>query len=256
MFIKLSKYFFDRTFLHSGARGDIVFSLPTIRALGGGVLFIEPTGIYCVGGKAITKQEIQCFKEVFEKCDYIKTVEPYVKSPINYDLNLFRLQPNLFTTHLVTSHAKAQGINVDIDLPWLDRNKYKKKFINRIIINHTLRYPGLIQNWRDLRDFEKYITFIGYEEEYINFIKITNLKINFHKVGSYLEIVEILNGCYLFIGNQSLIYTFAEALKIPRILSLCPFAPTNVSIRDNKYHPVYNSSLVLTKQLISQLLGR
>jgi hypothetical protein len=31
----------SKTFLHSGSLGDIVYSLPTIQALGGGVLYIK-----------------------------------------------------------------------------------------------------------------------------------------------------------------------------------------------------------------------
>ena len=33
-----------KTFKHSGDMGDIIFSLPTIRALGGGVLYLDPRG--------------------------------------------------------------------------------------------------------------------------------------------------------------------------------------------------------------------
>ena len=33
-----------KTFKHSGDMGDIVFSIPTVRALGGGVLYLDPDG--------------------------------------------------------------------------------------------------------------------------------------------------------------------------------------------------------------------
>ena len=33
-----------KTFLHSGDLGDIIYSLPTIRKLGGGILYLDITG--------------------------------------------------------------------------------------------------------------------------------------------------------------------------------------------------------------------
>ena len=33
-----------KTFKHSGDLGDIIYSLPTIRALGGGILYLDPEG--------------------------------------------------------------------------------------------------------------------------------------------------------------------------------------------------------------------
>ena len=245
--VQLSKFFFDRTFLHSGARGDIVLSLPAIKMLGGGVLFIEATGVYCVfGGKPISLQEIQHFKEVFIKCDYIKDVLPYKKEIVNYNLNRFRLEKNLTTTHLTKSHCNAFNVKFDLNQPWLNKNDYNKKFLNNIIINHTMRYEGLITNWSDLKEFEKHITFIGHEFEYTNFIKKTKLNIQYYKVKSFLEIVEILNACSLYIGNQSFIYTFAEAMKIPRILSICPYAPS--------CPPTYNTSSILSKEIVSKFI--
>ena len=34
----------SKTFLHSGSAGDIVMSLPTIKAMGGGVLLLDIAG--------------------------------------------------------------------------------------------------------------------------------------------------------------------------------------------------------------------
>lgn len=33
-----------KTFKHSGDLGDIIFALPAVRALGGGILYLDPDG--------------------------------------------------------------------------------------------------------------------------------------------------------------------------------------------------------------------
>ncbi|CAN5598580.1 hypothetical protein BH10PLA1_BH10PLA1_05760 [soil metagenome] len=33
-----------KTFKHSGDMGDVILSLPAVRALGGGVIYLDPSG--------------------------------------------------------------------------------------------------------------------------------------------------------------------------------------------------------------------
>ena len=53
--------------------------------------------------------------------------------------------------------------------------------------------------------------------------EIGNLE--FHNCKDFLEMAMLIKSCKFFIGNQSVGYDIAEALKIPRLLEGCPYFP-------------------------------
>jgi hypothetical protein len=236
-----------RTFLHSGARGDIVYSLPTVKQLGGGILYIQTTGEYCVGEGStdIKDTDVINFKELLVRNSYIEDVKIWNGEEIRYNLNDFRTKGgNFFITHLAKVHLNAFGEQFDLSKPWLEEDKYERKYLSDIIINYSIRYPGKIQNWDVLKEYEEKITFIGFESEHQQFCKNNNLNLKFHKVSSFLEIAEIVLAAKLYIGNQSFIYSIAEAFKVPRTLSVYPQAPN--------CGPTYNAYDFLRKDLIEK----
>lgn len=237
------------TFLHSGARGDIIYSLPTIKMLDGGTLYIQTTGEFCVGEAAtgITEFDVVNFKDLLIKNSYIDDVKTWNGEPIRYDLNDFRTKGgDFFNTHLAKVHLKAFGQHFNLSNPWLEEDKYSRNHLSDIIVCHSLRYPGKIQNWEVLKEYEEKITFVGFENEHNKFCKDNNLNLKFHKVSSFLEIAEILLASKLFIGNQSFIYAIAEAFKIPRVLSVYNPAPN--------CGPTFNAYDFLNKELIEKCL--
>jgi hypothetical protein len=237
----LSKH--QKTFLHSGARGDIIYSLPTIKGLGGGILYIEVTGKHCVG-KAIEEVDVEYFKGLLTKLDYIDDVLPWKGERVWYDLNDFRIKGgSLSYGHLAQNHLNAFNVKFDLqNEPFINRENLNKKFLSNIIINHSKRYEGCIKNWHDLKEYEEMCSFVGFEDEYENFKNLSGLNINFYKAQSYLEIAEIINASKVFIGNQSFIYSIAEGMKVNRFLSICDWVP-NVGLTKNAYRNL-NKGLV------------
>ena len=235
------------TFLHSGARGDIIYSLPTIKCLGGGILYIQTIGGYCVGAGSneITDVDVKYFRELLVKNSYIEDVKAWNGEEIKYNLNDFRTKGgNFFITHLAKVHLNAFNMNFNLSMPWMEEENYSRKYFSDIIISHSIRYPGKINNWDVLKEYEDKITFIGFESEHETFCKNNNLNLKFYRVNSFIEIAEIILAAKLFIGNQSFIYSLAEAFKIPRILSVYPQA--------SNCGPTFNAYDFLRKELIDK----
>ena len=103
-------------FFHSGEAGDIIFSLPTIKAMGGGTLQITN----------FNKQKSESIKKIIE-------VQPYINEVIITDGYVGGLDLNRFREHaahnvnLVEAHFRGQGIPIDstwkegwLTLPELD----------------------------------------------------------------------------------------------------------------------------------------
>jgi hypothetical protein len=89
----------DRVFTHSGATGDIIFSLPTIRAMGGGKLII--TNFH--------KQRADSIRKLIEVQPYISSVEwSELKPSYTYDLDKFR-QYASHHNNLVEAHMNGQA---------------------------------------------------------------------------------------------------------------------------------------------------
>ena len=87
------------TFKHSGDLGDIIYSLPTIRALGGGILYLDPAGgesdpyirAQCVDGKTrLNKQTIDFLSPLLKLQPYITDVRYWNGEKVTYNLDEFR----------------------------------------------------------------------------------------------------------------------------------------------------------------------
>jgi len=213
-----------KTFLHSGARGDIIYGLPAIKCLGGGIFYIK-TDSLIYNSRVIDIKDVLWFKELLIGQDYIDDVrqwKPEVK--IDYDLDSFRSfsdNSNL----LSQSHLDAFNLTFDLSKPWIDGSKFEPDSSFDIIVNRSGRYQGAF-DWGELREWQDRCLFVGLENEYNNFVKATGLaNITYKGECSYRELVNKIIGSKLFIGNQSFTYALAEAIKHPRVLEVFPLAP-------------------------------
>jgi hypothetical protein len=95
----------------------------------------------------------------------------------------------------------------------------------KILINRTSRYQnGMIHYWF-LKEYAKDLVFTGLPEEHAEFCRQWEIDIPLLKVQNFLELAIALKSCRYFIGNQSMCFALAEAMKIPRLLEVCPYAP-------------------------------
>lgn len=220
---------YKNKFYHSGDLGDVMYSLPVIKELGGGVLVLSQDYHGMELRDPMVEKKCTQLKKLLTGQSYIVSVEHIGKKPsdIDYDLNNAR-QPFIdwgagkFTEEEINTLRFKSLISHYEDLYELkETNNYQyyfpktKKIINGkpIILNRTARYNNKTFPWQQLvDDFKDKIIFVGLGDEYTEFCKNFG-KIDYHFTKDYYELMEVIAGAKLFIGNQSFPYSIAEAMK-------------------------------------------
>lgn len=187
-------------FIHSGATGDIIFSLPTIRAMGGGILYITN----------FDKQRSESIKKLIEVQPYIHQVVVTDYPPSGcYDLNKFR-QFAGHHSNLVEAHFK--GLEQLIDETWRDgwltlpEPNFKLLTYGKYsVINRTTNYADPNFNWANeveyLRTISDDVYFLGYVKEWQLFNETfgTNVKfadLDFKHGAYFIKNAAMFTGCY------------------------------------------------------------
>lgn len=227
-----------KSFKHSGDLGDIIYSLPTIKALGGGVLYLNPNN----GETKFNMAGFNMIRPLVECQSYIRKVELFSGQPIDYDLDCFRVQGNLSHRPLATSHASVFGLPGSIaDKPWLDPPDALPPNKQWVVINATPRYQNPNVNWRALvYPYINDAVYIGTQQEYEWFSEKTGLRLQHVIVKDFRDMAIIISRCKLFIGNASLPYAIAEGLKVDTIQVVDPLCPSCIFERTNAKYLFYS----------------
>ena len=222
-----------KTFKHSGDLGDIIFSLPTIKELGGGILYLDPNGgesepIVSWGGRRgdmftktkLTRAAIDSVKSLLEFQEYIEEVQYWDGEEVDFNLDKFRL--NVKYNNLSDSHLAAFDLPFDLrNERWLEVPSSMDTGTGKaVVMARSSRYHGNYSFWEQIdRNVVDRAFFLGWEKEYEYFVyTFPHMKgIPRVAVQSLLEMAQILDGVELFIGNQGLPHAIAEALKAPLI---------------------------------------
>ncbi len=218
-------------FYHTGAMGDIIYSLPTIISFGGGRLYVGKRTHYGFLNTLLEKQDyiedvinflgpgIKKLEAIYLKKRFEKRWKQLVSSGF-IDLNKYRkFHKTDVHKHLADCHLDCFSMKFDLSQSWIDN--IDSKPISKIVINRTRRYHDREDiNWNILRDYIDDVIYIGYQWEHNLFVRAYGLKVKFYQVKDALEIVEIIKGSKFFIGNQSLPFALAEAIKHPRALEV------------------------------------
>lgn len=211
-------------FCHSGSLGDIVYSLPTVMSLGGGELYLK-----C--------RHYEIFRDLLIRQPYIFNVFSFTRTRRHYgkaedavlsngkkvsNLDRYRYLENIGhlagrVAHLAQYHLDIFGLEFDLSQSWV--SEICSNSIAPIIVNRTLRHHDEEEiDWKLLKPYQEAIAFIGSRPEYKAFFKI--LPVQWHQCDNALEIAQAIKGSKLFVGNQSLCFALAEAMKHPRVLEV------------------------------------
>ncbi len=232
--------------IHSGNIGDIIYALPTVRALGVSHLLLNVCEDPGAGGRLMTEAMARSMTALLLDQPGITTVD-IVAAPIrvaagfghaarvsrfvvglplehisptalgvDYVLDRFRLQP-LDRRHLVFAHAMACGARVDPARAWIDV-PVRPAARNGIAVSVTPRYRNRTnERLAEILDGFGPVTLIGFRDEAPNYFGIDGTMREF---ADAKELAAFLAGCSAFVGASSFPAAVAEAMKVPRLIDL------------------------------------
>jgi|GEM_PF-965832 len=248
----------QQTFYHSGDIGDVIYALPTIRALGGGILYLGPEVNQPFGVRprqGITEKTCENLRGLLEAQPYIHQVVFAPKSPVvDYDLNKFRLYWKGFfksdlealwarkrwfkSFPLAWINAAAFGVDFDETQPWLSAQK--NGCHKAIIIARSERARGKMFPWRDIvKRIGLDCAFVGTPQEHQDFCNRFG-RVEFLPTPTLLDLAVVIAGAELFIGNTSAPLAIVQGLAKKRIVECRddghPFDSDLDSTRQTNFH--------------------
>lgn len=236
-------------FRHAGDLGDIVYSLPTIRALGGGTLYIE----------AADYTRVPLTPDRWYGIDALISEQPYMTGGVHpwtrkaatcFNLNDFRAKMFPAVARNLEARSKSladwmlETFQLDVaerDTAWIEvRDPIPEA---EVIINRTgpgrpahMMYHNPSFPWRRILDkYGKHAAFIGTELEHEVFCHCFG-SIPYVKTADLHHAARVIAGSRLFVGNQSCCYAIAEGMKHPAILEVWPHGPNCLFYRPTVIH--------------------
>jgi hypothetical protein len=214
-------------FSHGRDLGDIVMSLPAIKARGGGELhlYIDPE-VSCHG---MTPRRVNFIRPLLEAQPYITKVvypaEPHAPVDVDFGRN-WRISASLRRSLMDVFCAEASVDPNCANEPWLELGeRIGPAFGTRkIVIARSPRREHPFFPWRNILErldrMEHRIIFFGTEDERERLSRFCGLQIPESPQLNALQWGKVVAESSLFIGNSSLPMWIAEGLKVPILAEL------------------------------------
>ena len=213
-------------FRHSGKLGDVVYSLPAIRALGGGRLFLNADGRYGMGSAAA-----EALLPLLREQPYLTAADIWRGEPVDVDLDAFRGQ-DPGRNNLADCHLNAFGLRrSERDIAWLHvpADQYRDDYV----FSRSLLRPGVPGFWQScVKAVGARAVFLGSAQEHRAFCEMFG-DVAWAPTPDLRQAARIIASSRLFIGNQSCLLAIAEALKKPTVIEIDPEAPNCLFSRPN-----------------------
>lgn len=229
------------TYSHSGDAGDLIAGLPVIRHLGAGVLYLRASSYTRV---MLSPENWRGLDRIIKAQPYIHDVLEWRNHKVAYNLDDWRAR--LFKSvragkdrdkSLLSWQLEQFGVPESAALePWI---KVEPKKIARVVFNRT--GPGRLpqhtyQNsrfpWHYVWEkYRKNAVFVGLPEEHRIFCATCGA-IPHVQTRDLFEVAQVIAGCDLFVGNQSVAFWIAEGLKKRVILEVWMHGQNSNIFRD------------------------
>jgi len=203
-------------FWHRRKLGDIIYSLPAIRHLGGGVLYLDPTSFNGAQDQAYWRRLFATLIPYLEQQPYLRDVRIYQGEDFDIDLDVYRR-----TTHetpgdrvtIVANHFIGLGLEVPKEFSlWLVADNATAAY--PIVVHRSPRYHGSVDH-SFLYEVDEDLFCVGSAEERAPFEAIGARPVITKDVR---KLAAVINGCGVFIGNQSLPLALVAGLGKPRMI--------------------------------------
>lgn len=234
----------SKVFKHSGTFGDLIYSLFAVERMGGGTVAIALENLeQCVSEYGYRPWEVdEAHKGRFTKHDFdmlkpLLLAQSYVDDVVvwdgTHDVDLDKFRGVLFRGfegNYVQAMCLTHGLEFkmeDYDKTWLNCASNK---VAPVVVNRTLRYRDEQRGdavWQKMyHDGKMGETgiFLGNQREYEDFRDVIG-PIQHYEVNDLLEMAAVINGCDLFVGNQSVAYSLAMGLGKPTVLETIKIKP-------------------------------
>jgi hypothetical protein len=231
-----------KTFRTAGDAGDALLSMPAVKAMGGGIVFLEAANYT---RERLTPDNWRGLDRILKAQSYIEDCREWTGGAVDVNLNDFRglMFPQVRRglhrdRHITDWVAMAHNLPLTIkDEPWLTIEPVK---VAPVVINRTGpgRHPGHVyhgQNFPWGRVVQKYRTqavFIGTALEHEIFAGVFG-DVPYYSTPSLFEAAQVIAGASLFIGSQSCPHALAQGLGRPIILEVWHNGPNCLGTRPN-----------------------
>lgn len=223
-----------RSFSHAGNAGDIVFSLPALRAISADtparyLLQVDAPAFYAEGLHPLGNLRMNA--ALANMLIPLLQAQPYIDSAaihdgmeaVDYRLDLFREAPLPGDKgYLAHWYFYTHGVSWDLSRAWLSAPP-ASGLSDALLIARSQRYRNPLLDFRFLSRYPR-LLFIGVPAEFEE-LRAQLPRLERYPVQDCLQMASAIAGCRLFIGNQSLPFAIAEGLKARRVLEACPRAP-------------------------------
>jgi hypothetical protein len=181
--------------------------------------------------------------ERFEFLKPLLSAQPYIKgvkwsdSPppsLTHDFSTFRHDPikGESLTAWQARHFHLRSIDTS---PWLTAQA-SPRANGRVVVGRSYRYWNAMYGsiWpKIIAKHGPKMLFVGLPCEHDAFERMAGMNIERAAVGTALEMAELIAGCSLFVGNQSLAFWVAIGLGVPVIQETSAREPNSIILRPN-----------------------
>jgi GT2 family glycosyltransferase len=209
-----------RSFSHSGKAGDVIYSLPAVRALGGGALVLRPSGRI-----GFSEESARALETLLLTQPYVESLSVDSNAHADIDLDAFRAFAPL-GLNLADCHLLALGLpTAERERPWLRVPSPTPDEDRPVLVARTERHRGVPEFWDAvwplIRDKAR---FLGSRDEHAAFEAEVG-EVPWVATPDLLDAARVISGCDLFVGNQSALLAIAEGLKATCIQEVCLHSP-------------------------------
>lgn len=251
------------SFKHSGAVGDLIYSLPIVKHFGGGEFYLHLNQMDWIGQHyygsppaafhqgRMTQQDYEYMVNFMMAQDYIQLFGILESEEITHNLDRFRPVFVGHPTNYIDIYSAVFGIldpavqKTIRTTPWLTVPSTLRYQDRDVVVNRTQRWiPSQLspqwQVWKD-QDIEERAVFVGLPAEYAAFQTATGWNIPYQPTADMLELAQYIAGSDLYIGNQSQGLALAIGLGVEQI---CCEARTDMPLERNECFFPDNSRIV------------